>query len=388
MHFNKLNLITPLLNSLETEGYTAATPIQQQAIPLVLEGRDVLGIAQTGTGKTAAFALPILQRLSQGEQAERPVPAETPHQNSRQSRHPHRKAVTHSRRAIRALVLAPTRELASQIAESFRTYGRQTGMRTAIVFGGVGAGPQISALRSGVDILVACPGRLLDLISQGHVYLGGLQTLVLDEADRMLDMGFAPDIRRVLTHIPSRRQTLLFSATMPAEIQRLADDLLRDPVRVEIAAVGTPAERVAHSTYFVKKGDKPALLQRLLGTSAGSLPGDGPRRVLVFARTKRGADRVAEKLTKGGITADAIHGNKSQGQRERALEKFRNGGSTVMVATGWTSMAFRTSSISTCPTSRKHLCTVSDVLHAPAPAATQFRSAMPTRASFSRTLKS
>jgi ATP-dependent RNA helicase RhlE len=312
MHFNTLNLITPLLKSLEAEGYTTPTPIQQQAIPPVLEGRDVLGIAQTGTGKTAAFALPILQQLYQPQA----------HNANRGARRP-----------VRALVLAPTRELATQIGESFRAYGRQTGLRTAVVFGGVGAGPQIAALRNGVDILVACPGRLLDLIGQGHARLNGVQVLVLDEADRMLDMGFAPDLRRLMTHLPTQRQTLLFSATMPTEIQRLANDLLRDPVRVEIATVGTPAERVEHTMYFVRKSDKPQLLQRLLSAGEGGLKGTATRRVLVFARTKRGADRVAEKLTRAGIRSDAIHGNKSQGQRERALENFRRGTTSVMVAT-------------------------------------------------------
>jgi len=332
MQFSELKLITPLLRAIEAEGYTTPSPIQQQSIPSVLEGRDVLGIAQTGTGKTAAFALPILQRLSEGPAIERPAVVENP-RAQRGGRHPHRKGVAASQRAIRALILAPTRELATQITESFRVYGRQTGLRSAVVFGGVGAGAQISNLRAGVDILVACPGRLLDLINQGHVYLGGLQTFVLDEADRMLDMGFAPDIRRLLTHIPTKRQTLLFSATMPPEIQRLANDLLHDPVRVEVAPVSTPAERVEHTAFFVKKANKIALLQHLLASRGKMLPGERHERVLVFARTKRGADRVAEKLTRAGITANAIHGDKSQGQRERALDSFRRGNSLVMVAT-------------------------------------------------------
>ena len=331
MHFNELKLIPQLLSAVEAEGYTTPSPIQQQAIPPVLEGRDVLGIAQTGTGKTAAFALPMLQRLFQGNPVERP--ASRAEQPRRGEAHPHRKGVAHSRRAIRALILAPTRELATQIAVSFRTYGKQTGLRTAVVFGGVGAGAQIRDMQSGPDILVACPGRLLDLISQRHIYLGALEVLVLDEADRMLDMGFAPDIRRVLTHVPAARQTLLFSATMPAEIQKMANELLRDPIRVEVAPVATPADRVLHTTYFVGKNNKPALLQHLLTSKTDGLPGDAERRVLVFARTKRGADRVAERLSRAGIRSEAIHGNKSQGQRERALESFRRGASPVMVAT-------------------------------------------------------
>ncbi|MGI8908853.1 MAG: DEAD/DEAH box helicase [Candidatus Sumerlaeaceae bacterium] len=332
MHFNELRLITPLLKAVEAEGYTTPSPIQRQAIPPVLEGRDVLGIAQTGTGKTAAFALPILQRLFQNP----PVERAAEHLNQQQGRggsHPHRRGVARSARAIRALVLAPTRELATQIAESFRTYGKQTGLRTAVVFGGVGAGAQIREMQSGPDVLVACPGRLLDLISQRHIFLGSIEVLVLDEADRMLDMGFAPDIRRVLTHVPARRQTLLFSATMPAEIQKMVNELLHDPIRVEVAPVATPAERVQHTTYFVGKNNKPALLQHLLTSKTDGLPGNETRRVLVFARTKRGADRVAERLSRAGIRSEAIHGNKSQGQRERALESFRRGASPVMVAT-------------------------------------------------------
>lgn len=330
MQFNELNLVAPLLRALTEEGYTQPSPIQQQSIPAGLEGKDVLGIAQTGTGKTAAFALPILQRLLSTTVAQRPD--EQPVQR-RGGQHPHRRSIPQARRAIRALVLAPTRELATQIAESFRAYGRHTSIRTAVVFGGVGAGRQIQELRSGVDVLVACPGRLLDLIGQGHVYLGGVQVLVLDEADRMLDMGFMPDIKRVLTHVPEKRQTLLYSATMPKEIQSLADKLLSEPVRVEVAPVSTPAERVEHLAYFVPKAHKPALLQHLLTASEGGLPGAAKKRVLVFARTKRGADRVAERLTRSGVRAECIHGNKSQGARERALESFRRGTSPVLVAT-------------------------------------------------------
>jgi len=351
-----LKLIPPLLQAVEAEGYTQPSPIQQQAIPHALQGRNVLGIAQTGTGKTAAFALPILQRLSTSA----PVATEPAGSNEAVTMHSAsmrtmddpepparfrrpafrtssaRGAATRSggpRRPIRALVLAPTRELATQIGESFRAYGRRTRLRTAVVFGGVSQGSQVRDLKAGPDILVACPGRLLDLIGQGYVQLNAVEVFVLDEADRMLDMGFVPDIRRVLAHLPARRQTLLFSATMPPEIQKLADELLRDPVRVEVARVSAPAEHVGHAVYFVGRGDKVSLLRHLLASEGADLPGSGGHRVLVFTRTRRAADRVALRLTSSGVRAESIHGDKSQGARERALRNFRQGRSLVLVAT-------------------------------------------------------
>lgn len=362
MHFRDLKLVTPLLQAVEAAGYTQPSPIQQQAIPHALQGRDVLGIAQTGTGKTAAFALPILQRLSAACAAEPTASTSSITMHSASMRtmddpepparfrrlapratspreakgRDARGTAAHPggpRRPIRALVLAPTRELATQIGESFRAYGRRTSLRTVVVFGGVSQGNQVRELKAGADVLVACPGRLLDLIGQGHVRLDAVEVFVLDEADRMLDMGFVPDIRRVLAHLPARRQTLLFSATMPEEIQKLADDLLRDPVRVEVARVSAPAERVDHAVYFVGRGDKISLLRHLLAPEGAGLPGACGHRVLVFTRTRRGADRVALRLTRSGVRAESIHGDKSQGARERALRNFRHGTSPVLVAT-------------------------------------------------------
>ncbi|WP_437291374.1 DEAD/DEAH box helicase [Sorangium sp. So ce406] len=301
MQFADLKLIEPLLRAIEAEGYTAPTPIQEQAIPPILEGNDVLGCAQTGTGKTAAFALPILQRLAQG-------------------------GVSAGPRALRVLVLTPTRELAAQIGESFVTYGKNLGLRTAVVFGGVGQRPQMEALRRGVDVLVATPGRLLDLCSQGVSPFGRLDTLVLDEADRMLDMGFIHDIRRVLAMLPERRQTLLFSATMPPDIQKLANSILRRPVRVEVAPVATTAEKIDQRVVFVERSDKRAMLEQVLKDPA-------LRRAIVFTRTKHGANRVVQQLGRARIEAVAIHGNKSQGARERALASFKQGTTSVLVAT-------------------------------------------------------
>ncbi len=358
MHFTDLRLISPLLKAVQAEGYTEPSPIQRLAIPAALDGRDVLGIAQTGTGKTAAFALPILQRLATAASPAAPSDSpsgvttmhsasmrlgdETPFRETAATQAAARRAEPQSRnqrpapaarRPIRALVLAPTRELASQIGERFRAYGERTGLRTAVIFGGVSQGRQVQELKAGVDVLVACPGRLLDLIGQGYVRLGAVEVLVLDEADHMLDMGFIPDIRRVIKHLPAQKQTLLFSATMPREIQSLVDDLLHDPVRIEIAPRATPAERVEHAVYFVSRTDKPNLLQHLLSPASSGLPGSGGHRVLVFTRTKRGADRVALRLVKAGLRAEAIHGDKSQGARERALFNFRRGTSPVLVAT-------------------------------------------------------
>lgn len=299
--FEQLGICPALLKALATEGYSAPTPIQTQAIPLALAGRDVQGIAQTGTGKTAAFALPILQRLAT---TKRPP----------------------TRGACRALVLSPTRELANQIAESFRTYGRHMGLRITAMFGGVPKGRQARAMASGVDVLVATPGRLLDHMNDRAVRLDQVEILVLDEADHMLDLGFIVPIRRIAAQIPAQRQTLFFSATMPKEISQLADGMLKDPARVAVAPVATTADRVDQHVIFVEASRKRHVLTDLL---AG--PANG--RTLVFTRTKHGADRVVKFLQESGLPAAAIHGNKSQGQRERALSDFRAGTTRVLVAT-------------------------------------------------------
>ncbi len=299
MQFDDLKLIEPLLRAVRAEGYSTPTPIQEQAIPHVLEGRDLLGVAQTGTGKTAAFALPILQHLAQ---------------KPRQGHH------------IRVLVLAPTRELASQIGDSFRTYGRNTGVKQVTIFGGVGQQPQVDKLRNGPDVVVAAPGRLLDLMNQGHVRLDKIEVFVLDEADRMLDMGFIHDVRRIISALPKQRQTLLFSATMPEEIQDLAHNILIDPVKVEVTPVASTVEKIEQKIFFVEKKDKPALLEHLLQDKAIS-------RVLVFTRTKHGANKVVQRLEAARIHAEAIHGNKSQTAREAALKNFKAGRTRVLVAT-------------------------------------------------------
>ncbi|NNM74885.1 DEAD/DEAH box helicase [Enterovirga aerilata] len=299
--FSGFGLKAPILKALAEEGYSQPTPIQAQSIPDVMAGRDLLGIAQTGTGKTAAFALPILHRL-----------AENPH--------------TLQRRGCRALVLSPTRELASQIAESFQAYGRHLRLSTTVVFGGVPLGRQERALAQGVDILVATPGRLLDLIDRRALTISGVEIFVLDEADQMLDLGFIHALRRIVTMIPKQRQTLFFSATMPGTISGLADQLLGNPVKVSVTPVATTAERVEQSVIFVSTGDKQVLLRAMLEAN-------GVERALVFTRTKHGADRVVRNLDRDGIQAAAIHGNKSQGQRERALADFKSGRSRVLVAT-------------------------------------------------------
>ncbi len=301
MQFSELGLIPPLAQAVAAEGYVTPTPIQAAAIPHVLAGRDLLGLAQTGTGKTAAFALPILQRLSQI-------------------------AAGNGRRNIRCLVLTPTRELASQIGDSFRTYGKHLPLRYTVIFGGVGMEAQKQSLRNGIDILVATPGRLLDLCGQGLVDLRSLEVFVLDEADRMLDMGFIHDVKRVIGLLPDRRQTLFFSATMPREAQELADRLLYKPETVAVAPVSSTAERVEQEVFMVEKADKRALLVEVLRDTAMT-------RVLVFSRTKHGANRIAEHLIKERIEAEAIHGNKSQNARERALANFKAGKIRVMVAT-------------------------------------------------------
>jgi ATP-dependent RNA helicase RhlE len=299
--FSDFGLAAPILQAVAAEGYTTPTPIQSQAIPTVLSGRDLCGIAQTGTGKTAAFALPILQRLSSATG---------------------RTAV----RACRALVLSPTRELASQIAESFRTYGRQVPLSTAVVFGGVPIGPQQRQLAPGVDILVATPGRLLDLIDRRALVLSSVQILVLDEADRMLDLGFIHALRRIVPLLPRQRQTLLFSATMPRTIAALAEEYLNNPIKVAVTPAATTVELVDQGVVFVSSDRKRELLATLLSDPA-------LERVLVFTRTKHGADRVVRHLSGAGIEAIAIHGNKSQPQRERALAGFRAGRARVLVAT-------------------------------------------------------
>jgi ATP-dependent RNA helicase RhlE len=302
--FSSLGLIAPLLAAVQAEGYERPTPIQARAVPHVLLGKDLLGLAQTGTGKTAAFALPILQRLE--EISPRKV----------------------GRRPIRVLVLTPTRELASQIGQAFATYGRNLAHNHVVIFGGVGHEPQRRAVRGGVDILVATPGRLLDLIGERIIDLSKLDVFVLDEADRMLDMGFIHDVKRIIALLPQNRQTLFFSATMPPEAQRLADVLLRrDFETVAVTPVSSTVERIVQSVYFVEKSDKRSILEDVLY--------DNPNmhRVLVFTRTKHGANRVAEHLTKHGEKAAAIHGNKSQSARERALEQFKRGEIRVLVAT-------------------------------------------------------
>ncbi|WNG45612.1 DEAD/DEAH box helicase [Archangium minus] len=304
MTFEDLKLAEPLLRAVKAEGYSAPTPIQAQAIPHVLAGKDVLGCAQTGTGKTAAFTLPILQRLSVGRP---PPPARG--------------------RPIRSLILSPTRELAAQIGDSIRAYGRFTGLTSAVIFGGVGQNAQEQALKHGVDILVATPGRLLDLMDQGFVSYKALEVFVLDEADRMLDMGFIHDVKRVIAKLPTQRQTLFFSATMPPEIQGLANSILKNPVRVEVAPVATTAETIDQRLYFVEKEQKRGLLVHLLQTDKAI------ERVLVFTRTKHGANRVAKQLETAGIGAAPIHGNKSQNARERALADFKSGACRVLVAT-------------------------------------------------------
>ena len=302
MTFDELGLIEPLLQAVRREGYTTPTAIQERAIPSILEGRDVLGCAQTGTGKTAAFALPILQRLSLPRSERQPG------------------------RPIRALILAPTRELAAQTEESFRVYGKQMSLRQTVIYGGVKQGPQEKALRSGADILVATPGRLLDLLNQRVLNLSQVEILVLDEADRMLDMGFIHDIRKVIGMIPAKRQTLFFSATMPREIQSLADSLLKNPVEIRVAQPSPAAETVTQSVYFAESHQKATLLAHLLGDPAVT-------RALVFSRTKHGADRVVNRLSQLSIKAEAIHSDKAQNARMRALENFRSGRTRVLAAT-------------------------------------------------------
>ena len=301
MTFQELNLIEPIERAVAEKGYTTPTPIQEQAIPPALGGRDLLGCAQTGTGKTAAFTLPILQLLTEEPR-------------------------TKGRRSIRALVLTPTRELAIQIDECCRDYARHTDIRHCVIFGGVNQRPQVEALQRGIDLLVATPGRLLDLIGQGYISLASIRFFVLDEADRMLDMGFIHDIRRILPLLPRERQTLFFSATMPDDIVKLANTLLHDPAHVTVTPPASVVETIRQSVLFAEKADKRELLIDLLRRrSEGS--------VLVFSRTKHGADRIARILTRAGIEGRAIHGDKSQGARERAMNDFRSGACRVLIAT-------------------------------------------------------
>ena len=300
-NFSDLGVAEPLRRALQAENYTSPTPIQARAIPLLLEGRDLLGIAQTGTGKTAAFALPLLQRLH--ESGTRPAP-----------------------KSAQVLILAPTRELAIQIGDSLKTYGRHLNLRHTVILGGVGANPQIRAMARGVHFLVATPGRLLDLVNQGHIRLDRVSHLVLDEADRMLDMGFVRDVRKIVAALPKVRQSLLFSATMPGDVAKLAGEMLHNPVRIEVTPKVVTAERIEQRVYHVPSAGKRALLAKLLEAPDLS-------RVIVFTRTKHGANRVAKQLGQVGVDAEAIHGNKSQSARQRALERFRTGAARVLVAT-------------------------------------------------------
>ncbi len=299
MAFKQLKIIEPILKAVAAEGYTIPTPIQQQAIPLVLQRKDLLGCAQTGTGKTAAFAIPILQILHE----QKPLP-----------------------HGIKVLILTPTRELAIQIDESFAAYGRHTGIRHSVIFGGVSQLHQTNALKRGVDILVATPGRLLDLMNQGFINLKHLQIFVLDEADRMLDMGFIHDVKKVIAKLPAKRQTLFFSATMPPEIQKLANVLLTNPAKVEVTPPSTTVEKIDQSLYYVNKQEKPELLKHLLNDT-------NIKSALVFSRTKHGANKVVKILDKAGVQSAAIHGNKSQVARQKALSDFKEGKIRVLVAT-------------------------------------------------------
>ena len=302
MSFENLNLIEPILKALKTEGYTTPTPIQEQSIPIILDRKDLLGCAQTGTGKTAAFAIPILQILEGG------------------------KIYDQGPRAIKCLILTPTRELAIQIGESFTAYGRHTGMKHTVIFGGVSQGSQVSALKSGVDILIATPGRLLDLINQKFVQIHYLKIFVLDEADRMLDMGFIHDVKKIITKIPQKRQTLFFSATMPDEIQKLANTILVNPEKVEVTPASSTADTIDQSLFFVEKNDKKKLLIHILNDKS-------IKSALIFSRTKHGADKITKDLVKAGIKTEAIHGNKSQNARQKALSNFKSGQIKALIAT-------------------------------------------------------
>ncbi|MCX6147677.1 MAG: DEAD/DEAH box helicase [Candidatus Kapabacteria bacterium] len=302
MSFENLNLIQPILKALTKEGYTTPTPIQSQAIPHLLNKKDLLGVAQTGTGKTAAFAIPIIQMMALEEN------------------------IDYKRRKIRALILTPTRELAVQIGESFENYGRQTNLKYKVIFGGVSQHAQVEALQSGIDVLVATPGRLLDLMNQKYISLSNIQYFVLDEADRMLDMGFINDVKKVIAKLPSQRQTLFFSATMPPEIVELSSKILNNPVKVEVTPVSSTVDIIKQSVYYVDKGNKRHLLIEIMKDKSIEM-------ALVFTRTKHGADKIAKELTMNGIHAQAIHGNKSQNARQLALKNFKSKITRVLVAT-------------------------------------------------------
>jgi ATP-dependent RNA helicase RhlE len=301
MLFQSLNIIEPILKAVHEEGYTIPTPIQVQSIPIVLKGTDLLGCAQTGTGKTAAFAIPILQLLSTDKSFDR-------------------------KRKIRSLIVTPTRELAIQIDESFKAYGRHTGLKSTVIFGGVNQNPQTTVLRMGVDILIATPGRLLDLMNQGMLSLSDVEIFVLDEADRMLDMGFIHDVRRIIAALPQKRQSLFFSATMSAEIIKLAGTIVHNPAKVSITPDSLTVDIIKQFIYFVDKGNKPALLVDILQEQ-------DIKTALVFTRTKHGADKVVKILLKHDIKAEAIHGNKAQNARQRALANFKDQITRVLVAT-------------------------------------------------------
>ena len=302
MNFDELRIITPILKALKTAGYTIPTPIQEKAIPVILEGRDLVGCAQTGTGKTAAFAVPILQNLYKD------------------------KSDIRGMRTIKALILTPTRELAVQIGDCLDVYGKNTGLKHTVIFGGVSQYPQTNALRAGVDILVATPGRLLDLMNQKHIRLDHIKMFVLDEADRMLDMGFSHDMKKIIARLPAKRQTLLFSATMPAEITNLVDVILTKPVKVEVTPPSSTVDSIDQAVYFVDQKDKTSLLIQLLNSRSIDS-------ALVFTRTKHGADKVVKALAKASISAQAIHGNKSQGARQLALNEFKLKRTRVLIAT-------------------------------------------------------
>ncbi len=333
MTFDELNIAEPILRAVREKGYEEPTPIQVQAIPVILRGKDIFGIAQTGTGKTAAFAIPILQKLWEEkaagkniEQAQEEQPAEAESLPKRRDRRGRSHGRGNGNRPIKALILTPTRELALQIDECFTDYGKHTGLHHTAIFGGVKQGPQVEKLRGGIDILIATPGRLLDLIGQGMVKLNDLTHFVLDEADRMLDMGFIADIRRLVTMLPKVRQTLFFSATMPDAIVSLSHFILHNPARVEVTPAASTVDAVDQCIYFVEKPDKKGLLVDVLRKEAD-------KSVLVFSRTKHGADNISRILKKAGIRSEAIHGDKSQVQRQRALSDFKAGKVKVMVAT-------------------------------------------------------
>lgn len=299
MDFKQLNIIPSIMKAVQTAGYTKATEIQYQSIPHILNGHDLIGCAQTGTGKTASFAIPVLQLLDKQKI---------------------------KNKGIRSLVLTPTRELAVQISENFKTYGQHLNIKHLAIFGGVPQNKQVKALNAGIDILIATPGRLLDLISQGYINLAHIEILVLDEADRMLDMGFVNDVKNILTKVPSKKQTLFFSATMPQEIRKFAHSILKEPIEINVTPVSSTAETVKQSVYFVEKNEKFDLLIQLLDDQKIN-------RSLVFARTKHGADKLVKNLLSSGIHAAAIHGNKSQNARQRALDDFKSSKIRVLIAT-------------------------------------------------------